>query len=186
MRTTCSPHQCYDARGDTWNEKTLFNPFPGHSETTPKHFRRCTSCLLMETYITTLITSVTRQATHSCRLWSLQLNYAMLCNRESLPSLVFDQVPTSHAMQVSYILRLTHSTILGDSEARSRNRCCRAKAISIKNYERVCSCIFLCRIIFSFAACLALPCFSTLPHKQHNFHKKAIGNECVICFFLEL
>jgi len=104
----------------------------------------------METYITTIIPFVTRQATYSFRLWDLQFTLAMMCARDSLPSLVFDQEPTSHAAQVSYILGLTHSIIWRDTEARSRNHCCRGKASSITNVC-VLTC-FWCHIIFSTGA----------------------------------
>lgn len=87
----------------------------------------------METYITTLNTLVTRQATHSCRLWSLQLTLAEVFNRESLSSLVFDQAPTSHAVliklhsstntQVLYYVTLWRIPVTNVA----------AKAINIKN-----------------------------------------------------
>jgi hypothetical protein len=142
VRTTCSPPSVLGCpQRHVKREKKTFNPFPGQIETPPKHFWRGTIWLLMEKYIT-ITPFVTRQATYSCRLRSFQLTLAMVRTRESPPSLVFDQEPTTHAVLVRYILGLTHSTIRRDAEARPRNKCCSGKPISNKYYERVCSYIF--------------------------------------------
>jgi hypothetical protein len=78
-------------------------------------------------------------------------------------------------------------------EVHLHNLYCRGKAISIKYYECVSVFLpylshmqiasFLCHILSS-VACLALPYFSTLAHKQHDFHgKKSIENKmCVLIF----
>jgi len=50
-----------------------------------------------------------------------------------------------------------------------------------------CVLAFFCAALYSFGACLALPCFSTLPHKQHSFREKAIGNKmCQLIFSITL
>jgi hypothetical protein len=67
--------------------------------------------------------------------------------------------------------------VLRNSEALSRNHCCRGKAISITR----CQCVSVVlviqhakgmrHIILSIVACLAFSHSSTLSHKQHDFRK---------------
>jgi hypothetical protein len=68
-----------------------------------------------------------------------------------------------------------------NNEARSRNHCCCGKAISITYSECLCVCVALviqhakrmCGIILSSVAWLALPYFSHIISKWHDFRAKA-------------
>jgi hypothetical protein len=70
-------------------------------------------------------------------------------------------------------------------EARSRNHCCRRKAISVTHYERMSVAVVIQhakrtrRIILSSVVCLAVPYFSTLSHKRYDFRKKLLKTKCV-------
>jgi hypothetical protein len=75
-------------------------------------------------------------------------------------------------------------------EARSRKHCCREKAMGITYLECVSVVLVIYRenrtrlLLFSYLACPAVPCFSTLPHKQQDFRKKTFEYEvCVLTFF---
>ena len=65
-------------------------------------------------------------------------------------------------------------------EARSRNHCCRGKAMSIRYSEYVSVAVVsqhatrVRRVMLSSADCLAVPhFFFTLPHKRHDFRRKS-------------
>jgi hypothetical protein len=74
--------------------------------------------------------------------------------------------------------------------SRSRNQCCRGKAVRI-TYSK---CVFVAliiqheirmrRIVLS-VACLAVPYFPTLSHKRHDFLKDFTNTKCVL-FSLQL
>jgi hypothetical protein len=80
--------------------------------------------------------------------------------------------------------------VYNNTEARSRNHCCRGKAISFTYSECVSVSLFIQhakrmrRIILSSVACSTLQYLSTLSHKRHDFRGKKIieHKTCVLIF----
>jgi hypothetical protein len=78
----------------------------------------------------------------------------------------------------------------GGGGLRSRNHCCRGKAISITYSECVCTLSYPPRKAhapYYIVICgLAVPYFSTLSHTRHDFWKKLLNTKCVFLFHLQL
>ena len=69
-------------------------------------------------------------------------------------------------------------------QVRSRNHCCRGKAIGITHSECVSVTLVRTHIIALFVACPALTYFSTLSHKRHDFRGWGVTEykTCVLIF----
>jgi hypothetical protein len=74
-------------------------------------------------------------------------------------------------------------------EARSRNQYYRGRAINITYFECVSVALVIQhakhmrRIILSSATCLAIPYFTTLSHKRHDFREKVIEHKIYVLIF---
>jgi hypothetical protein len=112
----------------------------------------------------------------------------MIGNENSTPNrlpeyflFLFEAPLLRTARQAMYIKRNT--------EVLSRIHCCSGKAMSILYSESVSAALVtqhamrMRRIILPSVACPALPYFSTLSHKRHDFRKKVIEHKmCVLSF----
>ena len=68
-------------------------------------------------------------------------------------------------------------------QPRWRDYCCRGKAITVTYLVRVSAALVSqhakrMRRVTLTVACLALPCFSTLSHKPHDFREKKLNIKC--------
>jgi hypothetical protein len=83
-----------------------------------------------------------------------------------------------------------YRTYKRNTEARSRNHCCRGKDISITYSECVFAALVIQhamrmrRVILLSVACSALQYFSTLSHKRHGFRNKIIEHKNTCFDFL--
>ena len=73
-------------------------------------------------------------------------------------------------------------------EASSRSHSCSGEAESIASSECVCVALviqhlkFMHRILLPSVACLAVPYFSTLSHKRHDFRKNVVKHKVIFLF----
>ena len=140
----------------------------------------------------------------------LAYTYARLCNLHvfsspSVPQVLCKRKPSSKRSYRSGAVHwhtwvcnsvwITSMCVLRNMVVHSRNQCCGGKAIF---YVCVCVCVCVCvalvtqkpkhmrRITLSSAACLALPYFSTLSHKRHDFGGEKNRTWNVFWFCLQL
>jgi hypothetical protein len=140
-----------------------------------------------------------RQATKHCP-WKISTNTSRMCvvqsrqwrnadvrrTRESIPGLVAIDIQMAKATMVTTfrwwrtsIKRRQRQAmyVQRNAAARSRNRRCRGKAISITYFKCLYYCLrypawkslIFCAFLCCHVACLAQTHFSTLSHKRHDF-----------------
>jgi len=100
------------------------------------------------------------------------------------------QIPISrelHDAVINCVLSKRTTNKTGSVEARSLRHCCRGKEMNVKYTECVSVSLpqlfgmqivsFLRCIILSSVACLALPSYCTLSHKQQDYRKKIVEHK---------
>jgi len=69
--------------------------------------------------------------------------------------------------------------------------CCRVKEVRFTHSECVSVALIIQHaqrmhlVILSSVLCLAVPCFSTLSHKEHDFQEDLLNMKCVFLFSLQ-
>ena len=134
-----------------------------------------------------------------------------ICLRTSCKESVFTKTRVIHSYNTVYRQCLLYSrnirrkadgivaqrdrqcTYKSNIKACSLNHCCRGKAVK---YEILWACVSVAlviqhakhmrSIILTSVACLALPYFSTLSRKRHDFRKQLLNIKCMFGFSLQL
>jgi hypothetical protein len=126
-------------------------------------------------------------------VWNLFLKHSLHEGTNSQNSVLLQVLCRRVAEpQVSHIMEQDRQcTYKRNIEAHSCNHFCCGKAISITYSERVSVALVIQhakrmrRIILSSVTCLALPHFSTLCYKRHDFRKKLLNMKYVFWFSLQ-
>ena len=106
-----------------------------------------------------------------------------------------NQRQTLHTNTYSVCGGISSCTVSRNTQERSRNNCCRGKALRITYYVYVCVCSLrypACKAHaqyhISFVACVALSYLSPLSHTRHDFREGEKGTKHNVCawFYLHL